>query len=238
MRNLRGTYVHRGDTDRRRRRIQQAMLLAGVLAASAAVYSLREPEEARAASAEAVPVVVEEAPFYVRGEARRLYNELAQAKGQLALVNAQLERAKQVMKYSSEYRIGADLAGLIFDVALAEGVDPALAFQLVKVESNFNQRATSPVGAVGLAQVMVGTARYFEPGISRDRLYDAETNLRIGFRYLRALINENNGDVRTALLIYNRGPVAVQAARDAGRDPANGYEKAVMRGYKGTGRMD
>lgn len=238
MKNLHGTYVHRGDTVRRRRRIQQALLAAGVLAATGAVLSLREPEEARAASADAMPAVVEEAPFYIRGEARRLYEELAEAKGQLALANAQLERARQVMKFSSEYRIGADLAGLIFDVALAEGIDPTLAFQLVKVESNFNQRATSPVGAVGLAQVMVGTARYFEPGISRDDLYDAETNLRVGFRYLRALINENDGDVRTALLIYNRGPVAVEASRAAGKDPANGYEKAVLRGYKGTGRVD
>ena len=238
MKNLRGTYVHRGDTARRRRRIQQALLATGVLAAATGVYSLREPEEARAASANTTPAVVEDAPFYIRGEARRLYNELAHAKGQLALANAQLERATQVMKFSSEYGIGADLAGLIFDVALAESIDPTLAFQLVKVESGFKARATSPVGAVGLAQVMVGTARYFEPGISRDDLYDAETNLRIGFRYLRALINENDGDVRTALLIYNRGPVAVQAALEAGRDPANGYEKAVMRGYRGTGRVD
>ena len=238
MKNLRGTYVHRGDEARKRRRIQQALLAAGFVAATASVYSLREPEEARAAVADATPAVVEEAPFYIRGEARRLYNELATAKGQLALVNAQLERARRVMKFSSEYRIGADLAGLIFDVALAEGIDPTLGFQLVKVESGFNQRATSPVGAVGLAQVMVGTARYFEPEITRDDLYDAETNLRIGFRYLRALINENDGDVRTALLIYNRGPIAVQAALNAGKDPANGYEKAVLRGYKGSGRVD
>lgn len=210
----------------------------GFIASVGAAYAAREPEEATAAAPGTRPDAVEDAPFYLRGEARRLYDELAEAKGQLALANAQLERAKLVMRYSTEYRVAADLAESIFDIALAEGIDPGLAFRLVRVESNFNERATSPVGAVGLAQVMVGTARYFDADITREKLYDRETNLRIGFRYLRALIDQHKGDVRTALLVYNRGPVAVRSSLAAGLDPANGYEKAVLRGYKGNGRLD
>jgi len=75
------------------------------------------------------------------------------------------------------------------DVALSEGIDPGLAFRLVKVESGFNPRATSHVGAVGLTQVLPSTARLYEPGLTTQQLYDRDTNLRIGFRYLRDLLD-------------------------------------------------
>ena len=108
----------------------------------------------------------------------------------------------------------------------------------MRLESEFNERATSPVGAVGLTQLMLPTARYFQKGITRDGLYDRDTNLRIGFRYLRGLIRENEGDVRIALLMYNRGPVAVQRARREGRDPSNGYDRLVLSGYRGDGVVE
>ena len=96
-------------------------------------------------------------------------------------------------------------------------------------------RATSPVGAVGLAQVMPGTARYVEPGITRERLYDPRTTLRIGFRHLRSLVRQHRGDLRLGLLAYNRGPVAVAASLRRGADPSNGYDRLVLRGYTGRG---
>ena len=139
---------------------------------------------------------------------------------------------------TSTFKIAADLATSIYDISLAEGIDPQLAFRLVRVESEFNERATSPVGAVGLTQLMLPTARYFQKGITRDQLYDRETNLRIGFRYLRSLVREYKGNVQLALLVYNRGPQAVQNSRDQGLDPSNGYERVVMKGYKGRGIID
>src|SRR3989454_5583892 len=42
--------------------------------------------------------------------------------------------------YSTHYDIAADLSAAIYDIALAEGVDPALAFRLVKTESNFHAK--------------------------------------------------------------------------------------------------
>ncbi|MBC7790889.1 MAG: transglycosylase SLT domain-containing protein [Anaerolineae bacterium] len=158
--------------------------------------------------------------------------------GELTLARAELDRAKRVMDYSSRYKVGADLAGAIYDVAMAEGLEPELAFRVVRIESRFSERATSPVGAIGLTQLMLPTARHFQKDVTREGLYDRHTNLRIGFRYLRALIRENDGDVKLALLVYNRGPVAVNALRSVGRDPANGYEKLVMKGYTGTGVID
>ena len=51
------------------------------------------------------------------------------------------------------------------DIALAEGIDPEIAFELVRVESRFNPRAVSPVGARGLTQVMPRTARWLLPSL-------------------------------------------------------------------------
>ena len=108
----------------------------------------------------------------------------------------------------------------------------------MRVESVFDPTALSPVGAVGLTQLMLGTARVYEADVTREDLMIPEVNLRIGLRYLRELIREYKGDLRLALLTYNRGPVAVQNALSMGLDPANGYELIVMRGYRGRGTLD
>lgn len=151
---------------------------------------------------------------------------------------ASLARWHRIYSYSTRYKISPDLAKDIFEAATKEGIEPELAFRLVRVESVFNPRAVSPVGALGLTQLMLPTARHFEPGVTREQLLTPAVNLRIGFRYLRGLIRESKGNLRLALLTYNRGPVAVQAALSMGLDPANGYELVVMKGYRGRGTLD
>ena len=228
MRNLRGTYVHRGDGSRRRNRHRRWILAAGLVASVGLVAWSREPAEALAE-----PTADDDLPFYVWGQARELKSELDAARGSLDLMTAQLDRANKVIAYSTEYGIAADLASSIIDIAMAEGIAPELAFRLVKLESDFNERAKSPVGAIGLTQLMLPTARYFDKTITEKRLYDRRTNLRIGFRYLRALIEENGGNVRLALLVYNRGPVAVRNALANGVNPTNGYDRIIMKGFEG-----
>jgi len=53
-------------------------------------------------------------------------------------------------------------------------------------------------------------------------------NLRLGFRYLRLLVEQNAGDMRRALLAYNRGPGTVRMIVAQGGDPANGYATRIM----------
>jgi soluble lytic murein transglycosylase-like protein len=230
MRNLRGTYVHRGDRVRRRRKVRAGLLVVGFAASVGFVVRDGGPAEAKA-EAPRFPVVI-------GSEAVRLRTELEAARSELDLANARLDRWDKIFGYSSQYRVAADLATSIFDISLAEGIEPELAFRLVRVESEFNERATSPVGAIGLTQLMLPTARYFQKGITRDELYDRNTNLRIGFRYLRTLVREYKGNVQLALLVYNRGPAAVESSRAQGLDPSNGYERVVMKGYKGRGVID
>lgn len=149
-----------------------------------------------------------------------------------------LLRWNTVFTYARRYRITMELAGLIHDIALEEKIEPELAFRLVRLESRFDPNVVSHAGAIGLTQLMLGTARYFQPGVSAEALTDPATNLRIGFRYLRGLIREYRGDLKLALLVYNRGPTAVQNALALGEDPANGYDRLLMRGYTGRGVID
>ena len=141
-----------------------------------------------------------------------------------------MARLEAITHNSARYRIPSDLAADIYDIALAEGIDPSLAFRLVRVESGFVQRAISPVGAVGLAQLMPQTAFWLDPSLTYADLFDRKTNLRLGFRYLRSMIARYDGDLRLALLAYNRGPGTVDMVLDEGRDPTNGYENAVIGG--------
>ena len=82
---------------------------------------------------------------------------------------------------------------------------------------------------------MPSTAVRYQKGVTVEELYDRDTNLRIGFRYLRRLMSLYGGNVELALVAYNRGEGAVDMARRAGIDPRNGYEKKVLGNYKGRG---
>ncbi len=149
-----------------------------------------------------------------------------------------LGRWHSIYAFSTKYRIKTELARTIYDAAIAAGIEPELGFRLIRVESVFDPRAVSPAGALGLTQLMLGTAREFEPTVTREQLLTPEVNLRIGFKYLRALIREYKGDLKLALLVYNRGPVAVGRAIAMGQSPANGYESIVTKGYRGRGTID
>jgi len=148
--------------------------------------------------------------------------------GALELQQVEIDRLKRIHENSARFAIPADLAERIEDIALAEGIEPHVAFGLVRAESEFNRRAVSPVGAVGLTQLMPSTARYFKDGLDRDDLFDRDTNLRIGFRYLRSLVVKYNGNLELALLGYNRGPERVDELIRAGQDPNNGYVALVL----------
>ena len=56
--------------------------------------------------------------------------------------------------------------------------------------------------------------------------------MRIGFRFLKDLLQQFDEDLNMALLAYNRGPQRVTDMLARGEDPANGYAEIVMRGFK------
>lgn len=140
------------------------------------------------------------------------------------------QRDTMVTDAVEKYDIDERLAQDIYEIAHDEGIDPKVAYGLVKTESSFRLRAESNVGARGLTQVMPRTARWLVPGTKADDLYDQRTNLRLGFRYLNRMIDKYRGDVRLALLAYNRGPGTVDRILKRGGNPNNGYADKVLEG--------
>jgi len=94
----------------------------------------------------------------------------------------------------------------IFDAAGQKyNISPNLLKAVAKVESNFQADVTSRVGAMGIMQLMPGTARY----LGVDDPYNAEQSIMGGAKYLREQLDRFEGDVELALAAYNAGWPAV-----------------------------
>lgn len=109
-------------------------------------------------------------------------------------------------------------------VSKAYDISPRLLEALVWQESRWNQGAVSRTGAIGLAQLMPGTAR--DLGVDpRDPIQ----NLTGGARYLRQQLNRFNGDVEKALAAYNAGPGRVMTAGGIPSIPeTQAYVRAIV----------
>lgn len=83
-------------------------------------------------------------------------------------------------------------------------VDPLLVISLIRQESAFNKAARSIVGARGLMQVMPATARTIA-SVRTQKLYEPETNIKVGTTYLLKRLHQYSGDVELTLAAYNAG---------------------------------
>lgn len=99
-----------------------------------------------------------------------------------------------------------EIKRMIMDVAGDSDVPVSLALAVAKVESDFNAKALSSAGARGVMQIMPATARN-EFGVSPKRLWDPQTNIRLGVRFLAQLHNQYDGRWDLALSHYNGGTV-------------------------------
>jgi soluble lytic murein transglycosylase-like protein len=115
------------------------------------------------------------------------------------------------------------------------GIDPYLVFLVIEKESRFHTRALSPKGAMGLMQLMPGTARRL--GVRKP--FDAAENIRGGTQYMKELMDMFGGKVDLVLASYNAGEGAVLKY---GRSvppyrETRDYVKTIGKRYGLTGRQ-
>ena len=95
---------------------------------------------------------------------------------------------------------------LIHRTASRFEVDPQLVHAIIKVESEYNPRAVSRQGAMGLMQLIPATAQRF--GVANP--FDPKQNIEGGVTYLKYLLNLFGGDLALSLAAYNAGENAVR----------------------------
>jgi soluble lytic murein transglycosylase len=127
------------------------------------------------------------------------------------------------------------LARTIVAEAQRNAVDPVLVMAVMHVESRFNNFAVSPVGALGLMQIMPSTGEELaaELGVAwrgPQTLFDPIVNVQLGVAYLRQL-SQRYDDLPTALAAYNWGPGRIDRRIRRGRILPKDYPRLVLEAH-------
>ncbi len=128
----------------------------------------------------------------------------------------------------------------IIQLFVPQHVDPYLVAGLIREESLYSARVVSPVGAIGLMQLMPATAKHVanhlklsDSEYQSDRLYQPHINIQLGTHYLGQLLDEFQNNIIYSVAAYNAGPQAVQRwMAKNGHRPADEFVELI--GYRET----
>ncbi len=114
-----------------------------------------------------------------------------------------------------ELRFPLHLDNKVFEWSEVRKIDPVWTYAIIRRESAFMPDARSPVGAMGLMQLMPGTARQVARHLKiryrgRNSLLGSNTNIRLGTSYLERMLNKLNSQQVLATAAYNAGPNRVE----------------------------
>lgn len=112
---------------------------------------------------------------------------------------------KRPNKSVQNYEKGS-IKQMLVEAARKHGVDENLVLAVANAESGYRADAVSSAGAVGVMQLMPGTAA----SLGVEDSFDAKQNIDGGVRYLKQMLGMFGGDTSKALAAYNAGPGAVQ----------------------------
>ena len=136
----------------------------------------------------------------------RLYLEMGNYNG--AMHAMEQEKPKRYDKESgiTVWGVSYPLAfsGEVARNAALNGIPESLVYAIMRTESNYSPAALSPVGAVGLMQIMPATAETISKGASA-RLTTPDLNIRLGARHLKDLLALYDRNISLAAAAYNAG---------------------------------
>jgi peptidoglycan lytic transglycosylase len=147
-----------------------------------------------------------------------------------------------ILEYISSFETGLtddeekELASVIYFESMKYGYDPKFILAIIQIESTFNPKAVSVVGARGLMQIMPATGKEIATEVALDwngieTLYDPEINISMGMYYLFKMLLKYR-DLRLALVAYNAGPGYVDGMLKRGRSLPETYVDKVMGTYE------
>lgn len=139
-----------------------------------------------------------------------------------AVVSCRNMTASKLEKRANSYKDAIEAYSIAYEV------DPKLVKAIIAIESCFDKKAVSAVGARGLMQLMPATAK--ELGVKDS--FDSNQNIRGGIKYFSQMLKRFNDNTELALAAYNAGPGAVE--KYGGIPPfaeTKGYVKKVLKRY-------
>lgn len=134
-----------------------------------------------------------------------------------------------ILKPDLDYELAKRIALVVDEAARDFDRDPDFILAIMSVESRFDPKATSPVGAVGLMQVMPLWLKVM--GAEGEDLFDLRINVRRGLQVYNSY-EQMLKSKELALTAYNRGSWRVEEDLRKERDPRNGYAKEVLDVYE------
>jgi soluble lytic murein transglycosylase-like protein len=145
-----------------------------------------------------------------------------------AAQSVEVPKIQQSLMTTNRTTLNKNYDSLIEKASRTHNVDPALIKSVIRVESNFNPGSTSHAGAMGLMQLMPGTAR----DLGVKNAYDPEENIMAGTKYLKGLLTRYRGDTKLALAAYNWGAGNVEKRPEKMPEETRNYISKVHRTYR------
>ena len=203
------------------------------IAAFAVSCGVRAPGHTPGSISSSAPIPLEEA---VSGEALHV------ATGETTeTLKAQNPRVTSIEDFLAEKPTGLTpleiraLAETLIEESDRHGIEPRLVLAVMYVESRFHAFAISPVGALGLMQVLPSTGREMAMRLGiewkgPETLFDPVANTRIGVAYMKQLTRRYD-ELNTALAAYNWGPGAIDRRIRRGSPVPVQYPTLIMEAY-------